>query len=75
MKNNDRKLLKQMISAGRFNYELYELLVQKNKAESVTMIKRMGNKWVCHPDNFIKRLEVPLPVLTQGSKVLRKGNK
>ena len=25
-----------------------------------SVIKRMGNKWVLHPDNFVKRLEVPL---------------
>ena len=25
-----------------------------------SVIKRMGTKYCCHPDNFVKRLEVPL---------------
>ena len=25
-----------------------------------SVIKRMGTKYCCHPDNYVKRLEVPL---------------
>ena len=70
MTKNDKKLLGQMISAGLFSYEMYELLVEQNKADSKAMIKKMGNKWVCHPDNRVKRLEVPLGQLYRGSRVL-----
>jgi hypothetical protein len=59
-----------MIEAGRFSYAMYELLVAQNEANSKTMIKRMGNKWVCHKDNHVKRLETPLGQLTKGSRVL-----
>ena len=71
MTKNDKSLLKQMIEAGRFSYPMYELLIDQNKANSKTMIKKMGNKWVCHKDNHVKRLEVPLGQLNNGSKVLK----
>ena len=70
MTKNDKKLLTQMIEAGRFSYAMYELLIEQNKADSKAMIKKMGNKWVCHPDNRVKRLETPLGQLTKGSRVL-----
>ena len=70
MTKNDKKLLNQMIEAGRFSYAMYELLIAQNEANSKAMIKRMGNKWVCHKDNHVKRLETPLGQLTKGSRVL-----
>lgn len=70
MTKNDKKLLTQMIEAGRFSYAMYELLVKQNELDSKAMIKRMGNKWVCHPYNRVKRLETPLGQLTKGSRVL-----
>jgi len=70
MTKNDKNLLKQMIEAGRFSYQMYELLIAQNEANSKAMIKRMGNKWVCHPDNRVKRLETPLGQITKGSRVL-----
>ena len=70
MTKNDKSLLKQMIEAGRFSYPMYELLVVQNAANSKAMIKRMGNKWVCHPDNDVKRLKTPLGQLTKGSRIL-----
>lgn len=69
MTKNDRSLLTQMIERGKFNWEIYELLVEQNAKNSKALIKKMGNKWVCHPDNFVKKLDVPLPILSQ-SKVL-----
>ena len=59
-----------MIEVGRFSYPMYELLIEQNKANSKAMIKKMGSKWVCHPDNYVKRLEVPLGQITKGSRVL-----
>ena len=59
-----------MIEAGRFSYEMYEMLIKQNEANSKALIKRMGAKWVCHPDNHVKRLEVPLDLLN-ASRVLR----
>ena len=70
MTKNDKKLLSQMIEAGRFSYEMYEMLIKQNEANSKAMIKKMGSKWVCHPDNRVKRLEVPLDLLN-ASRVLR----
>lgn len=70
MTKNDKKLLTQMIEAGRFSYAMYELLIKQNEMDSKAMIKKMGNKWVCHPDNRVKRLEVPLGQLNKGSRVL-----
>jgi hypothetical protein len=61
-----------MIEAGRFSYPMYELLIKQNEANSKAMIKRMGNKWVCHPDNHVKRLKTPLGQLTKGSRVLNR---
>jgi hypothetical protein len=74
MTKNDKHLLGQMIRAGRFNYAIYELLCASNKQRTQEMIKKMGAKWCCHPDNAIKRLEVPLPILSDrtASKILRK---
>ena len=74
MTKNDKSLISQMIRAGRFNYEIYELLCQQNAVNSKAAIKKMGNKWVCHPDNYVKRLEIPLDVLNahRGSKILKR---
>lgn len=70
MTKNDKNLLSQMIEAGRFSYPMYELLIKQNEINSKAMVKRMGNKWVCHKDNHVKRLETPLGQLTKGSRVL-----
>jgi hypothetical protein len=74
MSPNDRNLLKQMITAGRFNVDIYNLLVEHNKIKSREIIQAMGNKWCCHPDNAIKKLDVPLPILNEprGSRVLKR---
>ena len=74
MTKNDKSLLKQMIHAGRFNIHIYELLCDYNKQRATEIIKKMGTKWCCHPDNAAKRLEVPLPILSdqRASKILRR---
>jgi hypothetical protein len=68
--DNDKHLLKQMIAAGRFNYDIYELLIAYNKERAKEMIQQMGAKWCLHPLNATKRLDTPLPLLNRGSKIL-----
>ena len=60
MTKNDKSLLSQMIHAGRFNFEIYDLLCKQNAANAKLAIKKMGSKWCCHPDNAIKRLDAPV---------------
>jgi hypothetical protein len=63
MSPNDQALLKQMIAAGRFNWGIYELLVEYNQQQAKEKIAAMGPKWCLHPDHRAKRLEVPLQIL------------
>lgn len=72
MKNSDRELVKQMIKAGRYG-AIMDFMPDVILADSKEMIERMGSKWVCHPDNHVKRLDVPLDILkTHQSRVLRR---
>jgi hypothetical protein len=72
VKNTDRDLVKQMIRAGRYS-AIMDFMPAVIDADSKEMIERMGPKWVCHPDNRVKRLDVPLEILKgHQSKVLRK---
>lgn len=48
---NDKKLLNQMIKAGRFNMEIAQLLRQKTEDDTKSIIKQMGEKYCCHPSN------------------------
>ena len=74
MTENDKSLLQQMIAAGKFNYGIYELLVEYNKQQAKEMIAQMGPKWCLHPDNSTKKLDMPLQILDShrisGSRVL-----
>jgi hypothetical protein len=74
MTENDKSLLQQMIAAGKFNYGIYELLVEYNKQQAKEMIAQMGPKWCLHPDNATKKLDMPLQILDShrisGSRVL-----
>ena len=72
MKNNDRDLMKQMIKAGRYSAVL-DFMPAMIDANSKYIIASMGAKWCCHPDNKVKRLDVPLDILkSHQSKVLKK---
>ena len=51
MKNSDRKLLRQMINAGKFNFEIVELLQIKQKEDTKRMIEQLGTKYALHPSN------------------------
>ncbi len=72
MKNSDRELVKQMISAGRYGAVL-DFMPAVIAADSKDMIEKMGAKWCCHKDNQVKRLDVPVEILRQNQpKVLKK---
>lgn len=72
MTENDKSLIIQMMKAGRHN-AVYDLMPQYNMIKSQEIIKTMGAKWCCHPDNAVKKLEVPLPILTEPrTKVLKR---
>lgn len=51
MTNNDKKLLTQMIRAGRFNNEIIGFLQEKQAGDTKEMIKKMGVKYCLHPAN------------------------
>lgn len=72
MKNSDRELVKQMISAGRYD-AILDFMPAVIAADSKEMIEKMGAKWCCHKDNQVKRLDVPVEILRQNQpKVLKK---
>lgn len=66
---NDLSLILQMMKAGRHD-AVFDLMPDYNLDKSRRIIKSMGNKWCCHPENAVKRLDAPLPVLNRGSKIL-----
>ena len=73
MTENDVSLIKQLITAGRMN-AVYDLMPDYNMMKSKEIIGQMGEKWCCHPNNKVKRLETPLEILKQHqSRVLRRG--
>ena len=72
MTENDKSLIKQLMQAGRHNV-VYDLLPEYNMIKSKEIIEKMGAKWCCHPDNAVKRLDVPLSILNEPKfKVLKK---
>lgn len=72
MNKNDQNLLRQMINAGHFSYDIYLLLVEHNKSIAREKIEQMGEKWCLHPKNAAKRLDTPLPLLNRDSKILKR---
>jgi hypothetical protein len=72
MTENDKSLIRQLMRAGRYN-TIYDLMPAYNLQKSREMIATMGSKWCCHPDNQIKRLDVPLEILKLNqSKILKR---
>lgn len=73
MTENDVSLIKQLIKAGKMEV-VYDLMPDYNMMKSKAIIEKMGEKWCCHPNNKVKRLETPLEILKQHqSRVLRRG--
>jgi hypothetical protein len=67
MTENDKSLIKQLMQAGRHNV-IYDLLPEYNLLKSKEIIEQMGNKWCCHPDNAVKKLEIPVAILDAHKK-------
>ena len=62
----------QMMKAGRYN-AILDLMPSYNLEKSKEIIEQMGEKWVCHPANRVKKLDVPLDILkTHQSKVFKR---
>jgi hypothetical protein len=74
MTDNERNLIKQMIQAGKMD-KIIDFMPEYNLVKSKEIIKQMGNKWCCHPDNAVKKLEVPLPILNEPRTRVLKGKK
>lgn len=72
MNANDRSLIVQMMKAGRYSAVL-DFMPDYNLQKSKEIIEQMGEKWVCHPANKVKKLDVPLDILkTHQSKVFKR---
>ena len=74
MTENDKSLIKQLMNSGR-HHVVYDLLPEYNLIKSKEIIEQMGNKWCCHPDNAVKKLEIPLPILNEPRTRVLKGKK
>jgi hypothetical protein len=73
MTENDINLIKQLITAGKMGV-VHDLMPEYNMMKSKAIIEQMGEKWCCHPNNKVKRLETPLEILKQHqSRVLRRS--
>lgn len=71
MTANEVSLIRQMMLAGKYNSVL-DFMPEYNLEKSKDIIKEMGSKWCCHPDNYVKKLETPIDILQQNKiKVLR----
>jgi hypothetical protein len=67
MTENDKSLIRQLMQAGRHNV-VYDLLPEYNLLKSKEIIEQMGSKWCCHPDNAVKKLEIPVAILDAHKK-------
>lgn len=74
MTESDKSLIKQLIHAGRQGV-IHDLMPEYNFEKSQEIIREMGAKWCCHPDNAVKRLDVPLPLLNEPRTKVLKGRK
>lgn len=72
MSPNDKNLIKQMITAGKYS-AVIDFMPDYNLQKSKEIIETMGDKWCCHPSNAVKKLEKPLEILKQNqSKFLKR---
>jgi hypothetical protein len=54
-------------------HAIIDFMPEYNLLKSKEIIEQMGNKWCCHPDNAVKRLDTPLPILNEPKyKVLKR---
>lgn len=74
MTANEVNLIRQMMQAGKYNSVL-DFMPEYNLEKSKAIIKEMGSKWCCHPDNYVKKLETPIDILQQNKIKVLKGKK
>ena len=55
MKQTDKKLLKELLAAGKFDEQIVGFLSEIRQENTKRMIKDMGTKWALHPANAPKR--------------------
>ena len=61
-----------MLFRSKYN-AILDLMPAYNLEKSKEIIEQMGEKWVCHPANRVKKLDVPLDILkTHQSKVFKR---
>lgn len=44
---------------GPMTFDILDELERNNKERARRMIREMGEKWICHPSNGVKRREKP----------------
>lgn len=59
MTPNDQNLIRQMIRAGRQD-AIQDLLPEYHLSRAKQLIEAMGEKYLCHPNNRVKKLKIPL---------------
>lgn len=74
MTSNEVNLIRQMMQVGKYNSVL-DFMPEYNLEKSKAIIKEMGSKWCCHPDNYVKKLETPIDILQQNKIKVLKGKK
>lgn len=74
MTANEVNLIRQMMQVGKYNSVL-DFMPEYNLEKSKAIIKEMGSKWCCHPDNYVKKLETPIDILQQNKIKVLKGKK
>ena len=74
MTSSEISLIKQMMQSGKYSAVL-DFMPEYNLQKSKEIIESMGSKWCCHPDNHVKRLEVPIEILQQNKTKVLKGKK
>lgn len=74
MTANEISLIRQLMLSGKYNAVL-DFMPDYNLEKSKAIIKEMGSKWCCHPDNYVKKLETPIDILQQNKIKVLKGKK
>jgi len=54
MTNNDQNLIQQMIRAGKMD-AIRDLLPEYHQVRAERMIEEMGEKYILHPKNYVKK--------------------
>jgi hypothetical protein len=55
MTENDRKIIKDLVRAGKFDDEIIGFLAEKRAVDTKRMIAEMGSKYCLHPTHSPKK--------------------